>query len=137
MLVKDIMNNSPTFISPTTTLKEAAQEMRDKDIGFLPIGENDRLIGAITDRDIAIRGVAKGNGVSDLEVRDIMSEHIEYCFEDDPVEKAAEKMCKLQLHRLVVLDRNKRLKGILSTGDIASKGNDDAVCAKVYHEICH
>lgn len=137
MLVKDIMNNSPTYISPTTTLREAAQEMRDRDIGFLPVGENDRLIGAVTDRDITIRGVAQGNGVGDMEVSDIMSAHIQYCFEDDPVEKAAELMCKMQLHRLVVLDRNKRLKGILSLGDMASKSHDEKLCGKVLHDICH
>jgi CBS domain-containing protein len=137
MRVKDVMNNSPIFISPSTTLKEAASEMRDKDIGFLPIGENDRLIGAVTDRDIAIRGVAGGNGIGDMEVRDIMSERIRYCFEDDPVEKAAEIMSNLQLKRLVVLDSNKRLKGVVSLGDLASKLTDQRICGKVLSDICH
>lgn len=137
MRVKDIMNNSPIYISPSTTLQEAAQEMRDKDIGFLPIGENDRLIGSITDRDIAIRGVANGNGVSEIKVRDIMSEEIQYCFEDDPVEQAAELMSNLQIRRLAVLDKNKRLKGIVSLGDIASKSSDSDISGRALSEICN
>lgn len=136
MKVKDVMCSSPTYISPTTTLKEAAVQMRDQDIGFLPIGENDRLIGTITDRDITIRGVAKGNSAPDVQVRDIMTKHVSYCFEEDPIEKAAEIMCKLQLHRLIVLDKNKRLTGILSTGDLAEKAHDEQLCGHVLEKIC-
>lgn len=136
MQVKDIMSTNPRYITPETTLQEAAQEMLDHDIGFLPIGENDRLIGTVTDRDIAIRAVAQGNGVSDMKVRDIMTQKVMYCFEDDPVEKACESMCNLQLRRLIVLDNNKRITGILSTGDLAKNGHNDKLCGHVMHDIC-
>jgi CBS domain-containing protein len=136
MQVREIMNNKPRYIAPTTTLKEAAKEMLDRDIGFLPIGENDRLIGAITDRDIAIRGVAGGNGTSEMKVGDVMTKNVTYCFEDDPIEEAAKTMCKQQLRRLIVLNKDKRFTGILSVGDIARKGRDHKLSGQVLHDVC-
>jgi CBS domain-containing protein len=134
MKVKEIMCANPIYISPDTTLREAAKKMREKDIGFLPIGKDDRLVGAVTDRDITIKAVSQGNGIADMPVKDVMTEHIKYCFEDDTVEEAAKTMCDLQLHRLVVLNKNKRLTGILALKDLA-KNNDDKLCGRVVHEI--
>jgi len=136
MRVQEIMCDNPFFIAPTVSLKEAAKKMKEKDIGFLPIGENDRLIGVITDRDIVVRGFAKDNNVSDLSVRDVMTPKVLYCFEDDNVEDAADKMRSEKVHRMIVLNRNKRIRGILTTGDIASKSHDHSLCAKTMEDIC-
>ena len=131
MLAKDLMTKKPEFIPPTATLKEAADIMRKNDCGFLPVGENDRLIGAITDRDITIRGIAKGKDSEKTCVKDIMSQEIQYCFEEDKLEKIAEKMESLQIRRLVVLDKNKRMTGVISFGDIATKCKDKALCSEL------
>ncbi|MCP6755954.1 CBS domain-containing protein, partial [Klebsiella pneumoniae] len=83
MLAKEVMTKKPEYLPPTATLKEAAGLMSKGDFGFIPIGENDRLIGAVTDRDIAIRAVAKGKDPSKTSVKEVMSKGIQYCFEDD------------------------------------------------------
>jgi CBS domain-containing protein len=92
--------------------------MAESDMGVLPVGENDRLVGMITDRDIAIRAVAAGKG-PDTVVRDVMTEDMKYCFEDDEIGDVAANMAALQVRRLPVLSRQKRLVGIVSLGDIA------------------
>jgi CBS domain-containing protein len=113
------------------TLQEAAEKMRTQDFGFLPIGENDRLIGAITDRDIVIRGVATGKDPNKTAVRDIMSDEIHYCFENDSIEKIADMMSKLQIRRVAVLNENKRITGIISLGDVATKSQNNNLSGKV------
>jgi CBS domain-containing protein len=92
--------------------------MASLDAGVLPVGEKDRLIGMITDRDIAIRGIAQGKG-PDAKVRDVMTEDIKYCFDDEEIEEVTRNMAAIQVRRLPVLNRDKRLVGILSLGDIA------------------
>lgn len=135
MLVKEIMSRKPDFISPHITLKEAASEMLKRDIGFIPVGENDRLIGALTDRDIAIRAVAKGKDPANTHVNEIMTQNIRYCFEDEDIEDVAKEMSDLQIRRLVVLNREKRMTGILSLGDLA-KSENDQLTGHVLHDIC-
>jgi len=100
--------------------------MAEIDAGFLPVRENDRLVGIVTDRDIAIRGVAKGLP-PDAEVRQVMSDEIRYCFEDDDAEDVLANMGEIQVRRLPVLNRDKRLVGIVSITDLA--GNGDAAQA--------
>ena len=124
MKISEIMTRDPELIEPTATIREAAQRMKNEDIGALPIGENDRLIGMVTDRDIAIRGVAEGRDPSSTTVRDVMSEKIYYCFEDDDVEDAASCMADNQVRRLPILNRDKRLTGIVSLADIAQTGEE-------------
>ena len=92
MQVKEIMTRSVDLVDPNTTISDAAIKMRDDDVGALPVGENDRLVGMITDRDIAIRAVAENKAPSQTKVRDAMSEGICYCFEDDAVDDAARIM---------------------------------------------
>jgi CBS domain-containing protein len=104
---------------PEQTVQQAAQIMAAIDAGILPVGEDDRLIGMITDRDIAIRCVAKGRG-PDAKVREIMSDEVKYCFADQDIEQVAQNMAQIQVRRLPVLDRDKRLVGIVSLGDIAT-----------------
>jgi CBS domain-containing protein len=95
--------------------------MADIDAGAVPVGENDRLVGMITDRDIAVRAVAQGKG-PDAKVREVMSEEVQYCFEDEDLDEVARNMGEIQVHRLPVVNRDKRLVGIVSLGDIARRG---------------
>jgi CBS domain-containing protein len=116
--LKDLMSRDVKFVTPDTTIREAAQQMRDRDFGMLPVAENDRMIGAISDRDIAIRAVADDKG-PDTAVREVMSEGICWAFEDESVEEAAKIMSERQVRRLPIVNRDKRLVGIVSLGDFA------------------
>jgi CBS domain-containing protein len=122
MEISKIMHRDVKIISPDETLRDAAAAMRKLDVGVLPVGEHDRLVGMITDRDIAIRGIAEGKG-PDTKARDVMSQEVKYCFEDEAVEHVAENMAELQVRRLPVLNRDKRLVGIVSLGDLATQGS--------------
>jgi CBS domain-containing protein len=128
MQVKDVMSKNPVYISPTTTLKEASEKMLSLDCGFIPVGEDDRLIGAITDRDITIRATAKGKDPNKTQVKEVMSQKIRYCFEEDDIAAAAKSMEQQHVHRLAVLNKNKRLTGILSLADLATKTHDFNLC---------
>ena len=119
MQLRDVMTKDVQLTSPNTTIKKAAAAMRESDVGLLPVGENDRLVGTITDRDIAVRAVADGKDPNSTSVRETMSEGIIYCYEDQEVEDAAEVMRTRQVRRLPVLDRDKRLVGIVALGDLA------------------
>jgi CBS domain-containing protein len=111
---------------PDQTLEEIARLMCDADIGCLPVRDNDRLVGMITDRDIAIRAVAAGKG-PDTRVREIMSTEVKYCFEDEDIDEVAHNMADIKLRRLPVLNAKKRLVGIISLADIAlAEGPDPA-----------
>jgi len=99
--------------------------MAEIDAGFIPVGENDRLVGMITDRDIVIRAVAKGKTPGKCVARDVMSPETKYCYEDETIEDAARKMATLQVKRLPVLNRDKRLVGIVSLGDLACEPEAD------------
>jgi CBS domain-containing protein len=124
--------------NPDMSLREAAQKMRDGDFGVLPVGENDRLIGMITDRDIVTRALADGlDNPMEKKVREVMSEDVCYCFEDQKVEDVAKNMGENQIRRLPVLNRQKRLVGIVSLGDLAvkkAKKFDEALCGISQHE---
>lgn len=121
MKVADVMTRDVCVVNPDQTVKQAAALMSAHDIGSLPVGEDDRLVGMITDRDIAMRGVAKGKGPR-AKVREIMTEAIKYCFEDEDVAHVSRNMADVQLRRLPVVDRDKRLVGILALGDLARGG---------------
>ena len=116
--LKDVMSRDVKVISPDMTIREAAQTMCDGDFGMMPVGENDRMIGALSDRDIAIRAVAEGKGPT-TKVREVMSSGICWAYEDDTVEHAAKLMSEHQVRRLPVVDRDKRLVGIVALGDFA------------------
>lgn len=135
MLVKEAMSKSPVYLAPTATVKDAVEKMIKLDCGFIPIGENDRLIGAVTDRDVVIRAVGKGKDSSAVPLRDIMSSNILYCYEDDQIHKAVENMSKNQIHRLVVLNKDKRFTGVVSLGDIARKCRDTKLCGEAFEAI--
>ena len=116
--LKDVMSRNVKLVGPDTTIREAAQQMRDGDFGMLPVAENDRMIGAISDRDIAIRAVADDKGPTTT-VRDVMTTGICWAYEDDSVEQAARIMSERQVRRLPIVDRDKRLVGIVALGDFA------------------
>lgn len=122
-LLKDVMSPNVQVISPDSTIQEAAARMRDEGFGMLPVGEHDRMIGAVTDRDITVRAVADGKGCDTL-VRDVMSNEVLWCYDDDTVEKGAEMMSECQVRRLPVVNRDKRLVGIVSLGDFAVGADD-------------
>ena len=117
MQAQDLMTRDVTTVSPDDTIQKAARCMIALDVGALPVGENDRLVGMITDRDIAVRGIAEGNGPQ-TKVRDLMTPEVKYCFEDQEVDEIASNMADIQVRRLPVIDRDKRLVGILSLCDI-------------------
>jgi CBS domain-containing protein len=119
MQLKDVMTTKVQLTDPSAKLKEAAISMRDGDFGLLPVGANDRLVGTITDRDITVRAVAEGKDPNTTAVGDVMSEGIHYCFEDQAVEDAARLMSEAQVRRLPVLNRDKRLVGIVALADLA------------------
>jgi CBS domain-containing protein len=119
MLVKEAMSRDVKTVAPDQQIQEAARIMLDMDVGALPVGENDRLVGMITDRDIAVRAVAAGKAPS-ARVRDVMSGKIMYCFEDEDTAHVARNMGDEQIRRLPVVDRDKRLVGILALADLAT-----------------
>ena len=123
--VSEIMTDDVRVLSPNDSILKAACKMRDQDIGSLPVVSGDKPVGYVTDRDLVVRGLAAGldPGTS---IRQIMSEELVCCFEEDLVDAAAQTMAKHQVRRLPVLTKDRRLCGIISLGDIATRGSDDA-----------
>lgn len=126
MRVSEVMSRDVHVANPDQSICDAARLMADLDTGVLPVGENDRLIGVITDRDIAVRAVA-ANKSPDTSVREIMSKELLYCFEDQDLEDVADNMSAQKIRRLPVIDRGKRLVGIISLGDVARKERSQTV----------
>jgi CBS domain-containing protein len=124
MKISELMTRDVRIVNPQQTICEAAGVMAECDIGAVPVGEDDRLVGVITDRDIAIRAVAE-DLTPDTPVGEIMSEEVLYCFEDEDVEQVARNMGENQVRRLPVLNREKRLVGIVAIGDLALSAKPD------------
>jgi CBS domain-containing protein len=124
MLLRDVMTPHVEVIHPDATLTEAARKMKALDVGPVPICDGDRLQGMITDRDITIRATAEGRDPNTTRVREVMTPDIVYCFEDQDVREAAQIMEERQIRRLVVLNREKRLVGIVSLGDLATQTDE-------------
>jgi CBS domain-containing protein len=134
MKISERMSRDVRVAAPTQSVREAAKLMSELDVGALPVGENDRLIGIITDRDIAIRGVAAGRG-PDTPVRDVMSSEVKYCYEDQSIEDVAQNMSDIRVRRLPVVNRDKRLVGIVSLGDLAVSGQTQGGAAEALEGI--
>lgn len=135
-LVRDIMTGGVTCARPEMTLQEAAERMRDLNVGPLPVcGENDHLVGFITDRDITIRGVAAGKDPRTTPVREVMTPDIVCCWDDQTISDAAQLMEQHQVRRLAVLDRNQRLVGILSLGDLAVRTQDRRLAGEAIEAV--
>ena len=129
MKIRDVMTCDAKLTSPDDTLRHAAGMMKECDCGVLPVAEGDRLVGMITDRDIAVRCIAEGKG-PDTKVREAMTQEVMYCFEDEDLHHICQNMADIQVRRLPVVDRDKRLVGIVSLSDLARKEANTAKALK-------
>lgn len=121
MKIAELMTRDVTLVRPTTPVQEIACLMRDEDLGAIPVAEDDRLVGMVTDRDIVVRGLVSGTSLDSIAARDVMSEGtVYYCFADQESEAVMDNMSELQIRRMPVVNRDKRLVGIVSLGDLAA-----------------
>ncbi|MDE2598444.1 MAG: CBS domain-containing protein [Rhodocyclaceae bacterium] len=131
MLISDVMTRKVRIASPDQSLQQAAEIMAAENIGCLPVGENDRLVGMITDRDIAVRAVAQAKAPDTTKVREAMSADVKYCYDDDSVSSIAGNMGDIQLHRLPVVNHDKRLVGIVAVADLANYDGPDSAARAI------
>jgi CBS domain-containing protein len=135
MKLKEIMTRDVEVVSPDQSLKDAAQKMRVRDIGFLPVRDGDRVLGVLTDRDLILRATAEGADPKTRVGQDFMTTPAVSCFDDQDVEEAARLMEEHQIRRLIILSReDNRLVGVVSLGDIATKGKEKT-SAKVLQSV--
>jgi CBS domain-containing protein len=135
MLLKEVMTRDVQVIHPNASLEEAASRMDELNVGPLPVCDGRRLVGMLTDRDIVVRATSIGSDPKSTRVRDVMSAGVVYCFEDEDVRVAARRMEQEQIRRLLILDRDKNLVGIVSLGDLAVETGDDRLSGEVLEEI--
>lgn len=134
MQVRDIMTYGVDFVTPQDNIRSAAEKMRERSIGILPVVERDEPVGMITDRDIAIRAVAEGREWSQTTVSDVMTPEVVYCNEDTEIEEASRIMESRQIRRLLVLNLNHEVVGVLSLGDIAINMNKE-LAGEILQEV--
>ena len=134
MNVSACMSTDVRLVGPNDTIQQAARAMKEIDAGFLPVEQNDRMVGMVTDRDICVRAVAEGKG-PDTAVREVMTDEVRYCFDDEDIDEVAQNMSELQLRRLPVLNRDKRLVGVISLSDIAQADGADAQAGQALASI--
>ncbi len=130
MQVSDVMTREVECTRPDATVREVSRRMSELEVGPMPVCDDGRLIGMITDRDITLRAIAEGSNPDTTPVRDVMTQGIYYCFDDQDVSEAAEMMKDKQVRRLAVFDRAKRLVGIVSLGDLAVETGDEELVGK-------
>jgi CBS domain-containing protein len=135
MIVRDIMTRDVEVVRPDSAIQEAASKMKSLDVGSLPVCDNRRLLGVVTDRDIAVRAVAAGRDPKTTPVSETMTPELIYCFEDEPLREAAKLMERYQIRRLPILDREKHLVGIVSLGDLAVETGNEKLSGTVLEEI--
>ncbi len=134
MRVSDTMTTEVQLCTPDDTLKDAAEAMMALDVGLLPVTDSDRLVGMITDRDIAIRAVARGRG-PEASVWEVMTQDVKYCFEDQDPDEVTQNMGDIQVRRLPVVNREKQLVGIIALGDNIARSNPGDGTAQTLHQI--
>jgi CBS domain-containing protein len=138
MKVRDVMHKGVDWVSPNTPVTEIAKLMREQDIGCIPIGEDDRLLGMVTDRDIVCKGLASnGFDAGRATARDVMTDGIHCCREDDDLAKAMHHMEKLKVRRLPVINKSKRMVGIVSLGDVSHSASGDLLTETVRSVSAH
>ena len=125
MKVKQAMHEGVQWVDPSMSVKELARLMREHDIGAIPIGENDRLVGMVTDRDIVCRCVAEGMDTKKATAREVMSKGIVFCRDEEELDDAARIMEHKKVRRLPVINKDKRMIGMLSLGDVSEAGPRD------------
>jgi len=135
MKVRDVMTREVEVIHPNATLAEAAEKMRDLNVGPLPVCDGTTVLGMVTDRDITIRGTADGHDPNTTKIRDAMTPDVVYVFDDQDVDEAATVMAEKQIRRVVVLNRDKRLVGIVAMADLAVDGNKDKLTGQTLESI--
>jgi len=135
MQVKDVMTPRVQVVHPDSTIEEAACKMKEHDVGSLPVCDGERLVGMITDRDITVRATAEAFVPGFTKVRQVMTEDVQYCFDDDDLRAGAEIMEKAQIRRLPVIDREKRLVGIVALADLAARSEEDEISSDVLEEV--
>ena len=134
MKISDCMTTKVQLVTPAQTIQEAAELMIRFDAGALPVGDDDRLVGMLTDRDIAIRAIGEGKGPQ-TPIHEVMSNDVRYCFEDESIEHVARNMGAIQVRRLPVLNRSKRLVGIVTLGDIAINSGRSKIIGQALGEV--
>lgn len=138
MVLADLMTREVRVISPGATIQEAADQMANHDVGILPVCDaNDDIVGVITDRDITIRATARGLDPNSTTVEDVMTRHVAACFQSDTLEEGARVMKEEQVRRLMVVDGEGKLAGILSVADIAAQTGDGEIIEEMIEMICH
>ena len=125
--IREVMTRDVEVINPTDTLRDAAEKMRSLNVGPLPVCDGQRVLGMITDRDIVVRAIAIGKDPASTPVSEAMSPGIQYCFEDDDVDTVLDRMKENQLRRFIVVDKNKKLVGIVAIGDLSQEVSDATV----------
>src|SRR3954470_4592009 len=135
MRVRDVMTRNVECVAPDDTVESAARKMRDLDVGPMPVCDGDRLAGMVTDRDITIRATAEGKDPAGCKVRDVMTPDVVYCFEDQDVKDAADAMAAHQIRRLLVLDADKKLVGIVAMADLAVDAGREARPADTLRQV--
>lgn len=135
MQIKDLMSRDVQFVEPDTPVVDIAKTMRDKDVGSMPVAENDKLVGMITDRDIVLRCVAESHDPLTTLAREVMSPGILYTFETQDVEKAIDNMAQNRIRRMPVVDEEKNLTGFVSLGDLAAYCDKEDKCGEALEEI--
>jgi CBS domain-containing protein len=135
MQLKEIMTRDVEVVRPDATLQEAAGRMKALDVGVVPVCDGEHLMGMLTDRDITVRATAAGRDPRTTRVRDVMTPDVVYCFEDQDVTEAQRLMQERQIRRLLILNRDKRLAGVVSLGDLAVKAGADKVGGAVLERV--
>ena len=135
MQLRDVMTRDVEVVRPDATLQEAAGRMKALDVGVIPVCDGEHLMGMLTDRDITVRATAAGRDPRTTHVRDVMTPDVVYCFEDQDVTEAQRLMQERQIRRLLILNRDKRLAGVVSLGDLAVKARADKVGGAVLERV--
>lgn len=133
--LKEVMTKSPRYIDPSASLVDAAKQMLELDLGFLPVGDGKKLRGILTDRDIVTRAVASGSDPKTTKVSDFLTDEVLYAYDDQDVEFALKTMQSKQVRRLVIVNRDKDFVGVVSLGDLATRINDDQSKAKALEAV--
>jgi CBS domain-containing protein len=135
MKVREIMTANVECVSPDAGISELAAKMKSLDVGFLPVCENDRLIGTVTDRDIVLRGLAEGRDLHSCKARDVMTSQIVYCFEEDDVDTVGARMQQGEVRRILILNQDKKLTGVVSIGDLSHARGKEKLVGKTTRDI--
>lgn len=136
MIIKNIMSKDVVVVEPTAKLNDVAKKMKQHDCGSILVASKDRLLGVVTDRDLALRSIAESLNPSEATAEKVMTKEVLYCRDSDNIASVAENMTRNKVRRLPVLDANKRLVGIVSLGDIAANGNDEKISGSALGSIC-